>query len=202
MGVPAHDPRDFDFAKKFDFEIIKVIDDKKTANSLPNVEKGILINSSQFNGLQSDIAKEKITNFFQNNNLGEEVVTYRLRDWGISRQRYWGCPIPVIHCDSCGIVPVPETDLPVELPVVIDFEAHGNPLSNHPTWKHVNCPTCSSSAIREQDKDDRRPGDTRPNLVTLSAAGRLVAALARRFLRVSASARRVAAVHGSASQCF
>ena len=85
---------------------------------------------------------------------GTGQTTYRLRDWGVSRQRYWGCPIPVIHCDSCGLVPVPEADLPVELPVDIDFEAPGNPLSNHPTWKHVSCPTCSGDAIREQDTFD------------------------------------------------
>ena len=154
MGVPAHDPRDFDFAKKFDFEIIKVIDDKKTVNSLPNVEKGILINSSQFNGLQSDIAKEKITNFFQNNNLGEEVVTYRLRDWGISRQRYWGCPIPVYYHEDGTVYPIPEKDLPVKLPKDIKLDGEGNPLDRNNEWKNITCPLTGKKAVRETDTFD------------------------------------------------
>ncbi len=154
MGVPAHDPRDFDFAKKFDFEIIKVIDDKKTANSLPNVEKGILINSSQFNGLQSDIAKEKITNFFQKNSLGEEVVTYRLRDWGISRQRYWGCPIPVYYHEDGTVYPVPERDLPVKLPQDIKLDGEGNPLDRNDEWKNITCPLTGKKAVRETDTFD------------------------------------------------
>ena len=154
MGVPAHDPRDFDFAKKFDFEIIKVIDDKKTLNHLPNVEKGILINSSQFNGLQSDIAKEKITNFFQNNNLGEEVVTYRLRDWGISRQRYWGCPIPVYYHEDGTVYPIPEKDLPVKLPKDIKLDGEGNPLDRNNEWKNITCPLTGKKAVRETDTFD------------------------------------------------
>ena len=154
MGVPAHDPRDFDFAKKFDFEIIKVIDDKKTVNNLPNVEKGILINSSQFNGLQSDIAKEKITNFFQNNNLGEEVVTYRLRDWGISRQRYWGCPIPVYYHEDGTVYPIPEKDLPVKLPKDIKLDGEGNPLDRNNEWKNITCPLTGKKAVRETDTFD------------------------------------------------
>ena len=154
MGVPAHDPRDFDFAKKFGFEIIKVIEDKKTANSLPNVEKGILINSSQFNGLQSDIAKEKITNFFQNNNLGEEVVTYRLRDWGISRQRYWGCPIPVYYHEDGTVYPIPEKDLPVKLPKDIKLDGEGNPLDRNNEWKNITCPLTGKKAVRETDTFD------------------------------------------------
>ena len=154
MGVPAHDPRDFDFAKKFDFEIIKVIDDKKTVNNLPSVEKGILINSSQFNGLQSDIAKEKITNFFQNNNLGEEVVTYRLRDWGISRQRYWGCPIPVYYHEDGTVYPIPEKDLPVKLPKDIKLDGEGNPLDRNNEWKNITCPLTGKKAVRETDTFD------------------------------------------------
>ena len=154
MGVPAHDPRDFDFAKKFGFEIIKVIDDKKTANSLPNIEKGILINSSRFNGLQSDIAKEKITSFFQNNNLGEEVVTYRLRDWGISRQRYWGCPIPVYYHEDGTVYPIPERDLPVKLPKDIKLDGEGNPLDRNTEWKNITCPLTGKKAVRETDTFD------------------------------------------------
>ena len=85
---------------------------------------------------------------------GERTIVYRLRDWGVSRQRYWGCPIPVIHCPNCGIVPVPEDDLPVELPQDVGFDKPGNPLDRHPTWKHVNCPYCNSPATRETDTFD------------------------------------------------
>ncbi len=154
MGVPAHDPRDFDFAKKFDFEIIKVIDDKNAGNNLPILEKGVLINSSQFNGLQSDIAKEKIRNFFQSNNLGEEVVTYRLRDWGISRQRYWGCPIPVYYHEDGTVYPIPEKDLPVKLPKDIKLDGEGNPLDRNNEWKNITCPLTGKKAVRETDTFD------------------------------------------------
>ena len=154
MGVPAHDPRDYDFAKKFDLEIIRVIDNRKGINSLPNVEKGFLVNSSEFNGLQSDIAKEKITNYFQDNNLGEEVVTYRLRDWGISRQRYWGCPIPVYYHEDGTVFPVPEEDLPVKLPKDIKLDGEGNPLDRTSEWKDITCPITGKKATRETDTFD------------------------------------------------
>ena len=154
MGVPAHDPRDYDFAKKFDLEIIRVIDNEKSTNSLPNVEKGVLVNSSEFNGLKSDIAKEKITNYFQNNNLGEEVVTYRLRDWGISRQRYWGCPIPVYYHEDGTVHPVPEEDLPVKLPKDIKLDGEGNPLDRTSEWKDITCPVTGKKATRETDTFD------------------------------------------------
>ena len=154
MGVPAHDPRDYDFAKKFDLEIIRVIDNEKSTNSLPYVEKGVLVNSSEFNGLKSDIAKEKITNYFQNNNLGEEVVTYRLRDWGISRQRYWGCPIPVYYHEDGTVHPVPEEDLPVKLPKDIKLDGEGNPLDRTSEWKDITCPVTGKKATRETDTFD------------------------------------------------
>ena len=154
MGVPAHDPRDYDFAKKFDLEIIRVIDNEKSTNSLPYVEKGVLVNSSEFNGLKSDIAKEKITNYFQNNNLGEEVVTYRLRDWGISRQRYWGCPIPVYYHEDGTVYPVPEEDLPVKLPKDIKLDGEGNPLDRTSEWKDITCPVTGKKATRETDTFD------------------------------------------------
>ena len=154
MGVPAHDPRDYDFAKKFDLEIIRVIDNEKSTNSLPNVEKGVLVNSSEFNGLKSDIAKEKITNHFQNNNLGEEVVTYRLRDWGISRQRYWGCPIPVYYHEDGTVHPVPEEDLPVKLPKDIKLDGEGNPLDRTSEWRDITCPVTGKKATRETDTFD------------------------------------------------
>mgnify|MGYP000058851594 FL=1 len=154
MGVPAHDPRDYDFAKKFDFEIIRVIENEKSINSLPNLEKGVLINSYEFNGLQSDIAKEKITNHLQDNNLGEEVVTYRLRDWGISRQRYWGCPIPVYYHEDGTVYPVPEEDLPVKLPKDIKLDGEGNPLDRTSEWKDITCPVTGKKATRETDTFD------------------------------------------------
>ena len=154
MGVPAHDPRDYDFAKKFDIEIIRVIDNEKSTNSLPYVEKGVLVNSSEFNGLKSDIAKEKITNHFQNNNLGEEVVTYRLRDWGISRQRYWGCPIPVYYHEDGTVHPVPEEDLPVKLPKDIKLDGEGNPLDRTSEWRDITCPVTGKKATRETDTFD------------------------------------------------
>ena len=154
MGVPAHDPRDYDFAKKFDLEIIRVIDNEKSTNSLPYVEKGVLVNSSEFNGLKSDIAKEKITNHFQNNNLGEEVVTYRLRDWGISRQRYWGCPIPVYYHEDGTVHPVPEEDLPVKLPKDIKLDGEGNPLDRTSEWRDITCPVTGKKATRETDTFD------------------------------------------------
>ena len=154
MGVPAHDPRDYDFAKKFDLEIITVIENEKSINSLPNLEKGVLINSSEFNGLQSDIAKEKITNHFQDKNLGEEVVTYRLRDWGISRQRYWGCPIPVYYHEDGTVYPVPEEDLPVKLPKDIKLDGEGNPLDKTNEWKDITCPVTGKKATRETDTFD------------------------------------------------
>ena len=154
MGVPAHDPRDYDFAKKFDLEIISVIDNEKSTNSLPYVEKGVLVNSSEFNGLKSDIAKEKITNHFQNNNLGEEVVTYRLRDWGISRQRYWGCPIPVYYHEDGTVHPVPEEDLPVKLPKDIKLDGEGNPLDRTSEWRDITCPVTGKKATRETDTFD------------------------------------------------
>ena len=154
MGVPAHDPRDYDFAKKFDLEIIRVIDNEKSTNSLPYVEKGVLVNSSEFNGLKSDIAKEKITNHFQNNNLGEEVVTYRLRDWGISRQRYWGCPIPVYYHEDGTVHPVPEEDLPIKLPKDIKLDGEGNPLDRTSEWRDITCPVTGKKATRETDTFD------------------------------------------------
>ena len=116
MGVPAHDARDYDFAKKFDFEIIKVIDNKMNSEISSILKKAYLLILLILMELQSDVAKEKITMHFERNKLGKEVTTYRLRDWGISRQRYWGCPIPVYYHDDGTVYPVPEEQLPVKLP--------------------------------------------------------------------------------------
>ena len=103
---------------------------------------GKLFNSGPWDGMNVEDGKRAAISALESAKAGNGQTTYRLRDWGVSRQRYWGCPIPIIHCESCGLVPVPETDLPVKLPEDIDFEAPGNPLSNHPTWKHVSCPSC------------------------------------------------------------
>ncbi len=154
MGVPAHDARDYDFAKKFNFKIVKVIDDEKNSNNLPFLENGMLINSFDFNGIHSDLAKEKITKHFEENKLGKEVTTYRLRDWGISRQRYWGCPIPVYYHDDGTVYPVPEEQLPVMLPKNVNLDGEGNPLNKNDKWKNIICPVTGKNATRETDTFD------------------------------------------------
>ena len=154
MGVPAHDARDYDFAQKFNFKIIKVIDDKTSSNNLPILEKGVLVNSFDFNGIHSDVAKEKITIYFEKNKLGKEVTTYRLRDWGISRQRYWGCPIPVYYHDDGSVYPVPEEQLPVQLPKNVNLDGEGNPLDKNDEWKNITCPITGKNATRETDTFD------------------------------------------------
>ena len=154
MGVPAHDSRDYDFAKKFDIEIIKVIDDEKTLDKLPHTETGTLINSGMFNNLQSDDAKKHITKLCVEKKFGEEVVTYRLRDWGISRQRYWGCPIPVYYHEDGTVYPVPEEQLPVVLPKDINLDGEGNPLDKINSWKNLICPVTGKKATRETDTFD------------------------------------------------
>src|SRR5262249_33432088 len=120
---------------------------------------GRMINSRFLDGMTIEAAKEEVARRLEretrgNAPVGARQVNYRLRDWGISRQRYWGCPIPVIHCESCGVVPVPDSDLPVRLPDDIDFDRPGNPLDRHPTWKHVACPRCHKPGRRETDTMD------------------------------------------------
>ena len=115
---------------------------------------GVAVNSEFLDGMTIDEAKEEIARRMEAAGNGKRTVNYRLRDWGISRQRYWGCPIPVIHCDGCGIVPVPENELPITLPEDVDLNASGNPLDHHPTWKNVDCPTCAKPARRETDTFD------------------------------------------------
>jgi leucyl-tRNA synthetase len=156
FGCPAHDERDYEFAKKYNLDILQVIqiNSDETIN-LPYTEKiGHLVNSYQFNNLDIDIARQKLIEFFKEKNCGREKITYRLRDWGVSRQRYWGCPIPIIYCDDCGTVPVPIQDLPVKLPNDINFSGQGNPLDNHARWKYVPCPQCNKNALRETDTLD------------------------------------------------
>ncbi len=157
FGCPAHDQRDHDFASKYGLPIVPVIGPGGTAVP-PSHEAytgdGLLINSPLFNGLTVEKAKERAIEELETRGIGERKVNYRLRDWGVSRQRYWGCPIPVIHCKACGVVPVPENQLPVTLPEDVTFDKPGNPLSHHPTWKHVPCPTCGKPAERETDTFD------------------------------------------------
>lgn len=154
FGCPAHDQRDFDFATKYKLSVIEVIEQKGEAQPLPYTGDGALKNSGFLNGLDVASAKKTAIEKLKSMGIGEGVTQFRLRDWGVSRQRYWGCPIPVIHCKACGVVPVPETQLPVVLPEDADFKKGGNPLDNHPTWKHVKCPSCKADAQRETDTCD------------------------------------------------
>jgi len=162
QAVPAHDDRDFDFALKYGLPIKQVItwpnkpewtfDDKVWQDWYS--EYGVMTLSAGYDGLTTEEGAAKVTEALAEKQLGQERTTYRLRDWGISRQRYWGCPIPVIHCADCGVVPVPKDQLPVTLPEDIEFDKPGNPLDRHPTWRHVNCPQCGGKALRETDTMD------------------------------------------------
>lgn len=157
MAVPAHDTRDFDFAKKYNLPINRVIDptNAQENNDLPFTEHGKLVNSDNFNGLSSLDAIDKIAEFLEKQNSGEKKINYRLRDWSVSRQRYWGAPIPIIYCDDCGTVPVPEKDLPVELPDNVNFTPDGkSPLSKSKDFYEVKCPKCGKKARREVDTLD------------------------------------------------
>ena len=160
FGCPAHDQRDLDFARKYGLPVLPVVAPKGTDATTFTVgdeaftDDGLLINSDFLDGLAVPEAKSKVIDRLEDMGIGTRAVNYRLRDWGVSRQRYWGCPIPIIHCGDCGAVPVPERDLPVELPAEVDFTGTGNPLARHPTWKRVACPTCGKPAERETDTFD------------------------------------------------
>jgi leucyl-tRNA synthetase len=156
MAVPAHDQRDYEFAKKYDIPIKIVIQNSEKSLKLEHmkeayVDDGILVHSEQFNGLGNREAIEKITAFIEKSNLGKKTVQYRLKDWLISRQRYWGTPIPMIHCPHCGIVPVPFEELPLELPDDVTFGQTGNPLLTSKSFTHCKCPKCHGQATRETD---------------------------------------------------
>ena len=156
FGCPAHDQRDFEFAKKYKLKIVQVVSKTKSNHKLKEAytEDGLMINSEFLDGLSTEEAQIKIISDLKNKGLGKEAVKYKLRDWGISRQRYWGCPIPIMYLDDGTIVPVPEDDLPIELPDDIDWKQSGNPLDNHPTWKYTKCPHTGKPAIRETDTFD------------------------------------------------
>ena len=158
MSVPAHDQRDYEFAKKYDLPIKAVIapkaDEEADISEQAFTEKGILVNSGQFDGLKSKQALHEMAKALGEKGLGEKQTNYRLRDWGISRQRYWGCPIPVIYCPACGALPVPEDQLPVRLLEDVVPDGSGSPLAKMDEFKNCDCPQCGGRAKRETDTFD------------------------------------------------
>jgi leucyl-tRNA synthetase len=160
FGCPAHDQRDLDFANKYGLPVKPVVIPESADPDFYTVDReaytgpGKLAHSHFLDGMGVEDGKAAAIKRVEELGLGQGTVVYRLRDWGISRQRYWGCPIPVVHCDSCGVVPVPEDQLPVTLPEDVTFDVPGNPLDRHPTWKHVDCPACGGPATRETDTFD------------------------------------------------
>jgi leucyl-tRNA synthetase len=159
MAVPTHDQRDFEFAKKYDLPMRIVIkpheydlDPDKMSRSY--TEEGIIVNSGEFNGMNNKDAKKEMSAWLEKNNWGKRTVNFKLRDWLVSRQRYWGTPIPIIYCEKCGIVPVPEEDLPVLLPEDVEFSGEGNPMATSKEFNNVKCPKCGEDARRETDTMD------------------------------------------------
>ena len=179
FGCPAHDQRDLEFARKYDLDVIRVVagpdGDDRPVGAEAYTGDGPHINSGpKLDGLFKEEAISQAVDILEDLAIGERRISYRLRDWGVSRQRYWGCPIPVVHCPNCGAVPVPEADMPVELPKDVNFDRPGNPLDHHPTWKYTPCPICGTDAERETDTLDTfadsswyfvrfcSPGDSEP----------------------------------------
>lgn len=160
MAVPTHDQRDFEFAQAYGLDKIVVIqpqgEESLDAATMTQAytEPGVLVNSGPFDGMKSEEAQEAIASYLQDQGLGRTTVNYRLRDWGVSRQRYWGTPIPIIYCPSCGVVPVPDEQLPVKLPEDVAFTGEGNPLNRCPEFYQVDCPNCGAAAKRETDTFD------------------------------------------------
>jgi len=159
MGVPGHDQRDFEFATKYQLPIARVVasDPAKAGDPFAGEAEsgdGVIVNSGFLDGKSVEDAKADVIKRAEDGGWGQGTTVWRLRDWGVSRQRYWGTPIPFIHCDACGVVPVPKDQLPVTLPDDVDFETPGNPLERHPTWSKTTCPTCGGDARRETDTLD------------------------------------------------
>jgi len=157
MAVPAHDERDYDFAKKYNLPVKPVIKPFQGEHDFAKsafTEVGELINSGEFTGMNSKEAQEKIIAMFAQKGIGKKTTNYKLKDWGVSRQRYWGAPIPFIHCDFCGLVMEKKENLPVALPDDVEITGEGNPLEKHPTWKYCKCPECGGDAVRETDTMD------------------------------------------------
>ena len=156
MAVPAHDERDWDFAKKYDLPISFVIKpfEGELSSEAAFTEVGELFNSAEFDGMNSKKSQYQIIKTFEEKGLGEKTTNYKLKDWGVSRQRYWGAPIPFVHCEDCGLVMEKKENLPIALPEDVVINGEGSPLSNHPTWKHCECPKCAKAAIRETDTMD------------------------------------------------
>ena len=158
FACPAGDQRDLDFARKYDLPVLPIMQGPNGEGQDIDQEAytgdGILINSDFLNGLTMADGRAKMIAWLKDHKKGKGVTNYRLRDWGLSRQRYWGCPIPIIHCDTCGAVPVPTNQLPVKLPEDVSFDKPGNPLTHHPTWQHAPCPKCHKASRRETDTMD------------------------------------------------
>ncbi|WP_076068968.1 leucine--tRNA ligase [Sphingomonas montana] len=159
FGVPAHDQRDLDFARKYQLPVTRVVAASAEQADAPVEDEadsapGVLVHSRFLDGLSVEAGKAEVIARAEAGGWGEGTTVWRLRDWGVSRQRYWGTPIPIVHCDACGVVPVPTEQLPVVLPEDVTFDVPGNPLDRHPTWKHVDCPACGAPARRETDTLD------------------------------------------------
>jgi leucyl-tRNA synthetase len=157
MAVPAHDDRDYDFAKKYDLEVTPVIKPKDADVDVSEkafTDAGVLFNSGEFDGMASKKSQYNIIKMFEEKKIGAKTTNYKLKDWGVSRQRYWGAPIPFIHCEDCGLVMEKKENLPIALPDDVEINGEGSPLENHPTWKHCKCPSCGKDAIRETDTMD------------------------------------------------
>jgi len=157
MAVPAHDDRDYDFAKKYDLPINAVIKAKDAESDVSEkafTDAGVLFNSGEFDGLNSKKSQYNIIKMFEEKKIGAKTTNYKLKDWGVSRQRYWGAPIPFIHCEDCGLVMEKKENLPIALPDDVEINGEGSPLENHPTWKHCKCSECGKDAIRETDTMD------------------------------------------------
>jgi len=158
MAVPAHDDRDFEFATKYNLPITPVIKPKGSdgvdVSQKAYTEAGELFHSLEFDGMDSKEAQAKIIEMFEAKNLGKKTINYKLKDWGVSRQRYWGAPLPFVHCDDCGLVMEKKENLPITLPEDVEITGEGSPLEKHPTWKHCSCPKCGKDAIRETDTMD------------------------------------------------